>query len=63
MENTLSFKKQGYWLFSSAIIIGVLFLLLPHIISNIGVLEFIGAFFNCPMYGGYCFYHTKGRIP
>lgn len=44
MENTLSFKKQGYWLFSSAIIIGVLFLLLPHIISNIGVLEFIGAF-------------------
>ncbi|EED2260296.1 CPBP family intramembrane metalloprotease, partial [Listeria monocytogenes] len=41
MENTLSFKKQGYWLFSSAIIIGVLFLLLPHIISNIGVLEFI----------------------
>ncbi|CBY64116.1 similar to CAAX amino terminal membrane protease family protein, N-terminal part [Listeria monocytogenes SLCC2376] len=62
MENTLSFKKQGYWLFSSAIIIGVLFLLLPHIISNIGVLEFIGAFFNALCMGVIAFIILKAEF-
>ncbi|EAD7213962.1 CPBP family intramembrane metalloprotease [Listeria monocytogenes] len=62
MENTSNFKKQGYWLFSSAIIIGVLFLLLPHIISNIGVLEFIGAFFNALCMGVIAFIILKAEF-
>lgn len=46
MENPLNVKKQGYWLFSSALLIGILYQLLPYIISNIATLEFIGAYFN-----------------
>ncbi|MBC1725913.1 CPBP family intramembrane metalloprotease [Listeria seeligeri] len=51
MESPLNIKKQGYWLFSSAILIGILYQLLPHIISNMATLEFIGAYFNALFMG------------
>ncbi|MBC6296935.1 CPBP family intramembrane metalloprotease [Listeria sp. FSL L7-1517] len=62
MENTLSDKKQGYWLFFSAIIIGILFLLLPHIISNIEMLTFIGAIFNALCMGIVAFIILKATF-
>lgn len=59
MEKTLNYKKQGFWLFGSAIIVGVAYLFLLHIFLNAGGSKILDAIFNALFMGIIAFFILK----
>ncbi|MGY3779532.1 type II CAAX endopeptidase family protein [Isobaculum melis] len=60
METTLTIqKKQGYALIFSAICIGIIYQLLPHLTSNASLLQIVGTFFNAVLMGIFIYFILK----